>query len=363
MTKTKKKILLIDDDPSVSASLLMLLKDEFDTHAAETVREGVELFEIVHPDVVILDLHLPDSHGLEALRSIRRMDRSAPVVILTGYATLEVVEESMRLGASDCLHKPFNAKALRSRLRELSEEESDRDPEDLVVEEARRESAYGNDVPSPEELASSAFLHDISNPLTSLLAISSMLKESLEDPEKRVKFSDMIGENVAYLSSLVDQWRAFSEPEMLEVDCAPLGVIVENATELVRLRAEAKNVVVTVDAQDLEVQPALNRHATVRILVNLLQNAIEAVDRGAGRVDLRAKSRGGTVEFVVEDNGCGIEPGATQKIFRPRYTTKKKGTGLGLYIARRMIESVNGSISICSRLGRGTTFTVHLPAC
>lgn len=357
LTNTKKKILLIDDDPSVSAALSMLLADEYEPHAAGTAREGVQLFDALQPSVVILDLHLPDQHGLEALRSIRQVDRSVRVIILTGYATLDVVEESMRLGASDCLHKPFDAKALRSRLKELVDEQEAEDPE-MQVEEARGQ--YG---PAEEGLVSSSFLHDVSNPLTSLQALTLLLKEKNNDEETRVKLARMIEQNVAYLGSLVEQWRAFSEPSTLAMDYASLTEIAEEAVGFVSLRAEAKGITVSLDAEQSSLAPQLNRHATARILVNLLQNAIEASPRKSGQVTIRAYPREKAVEFTVCDNGEGISPSERHRIFEARYTTKKKGTGLGLYIARHIIEAANGSISMCSRPGRGTTFTVQLPAC
>lgn len=358
MTNTKKKVLLIDDDPAVSAALSMLLKDEFDTHSAATVRDGVRLFNSLHPNVVVLDLHLPDSHGLQALRSIKSMDRSAAVVILTGFATLEVVEESMRLGACDCLHKPFDGTALIARLRELAEE-----GEDEVAEER---ALYADDRSATQQanaLASSAFLHDITNPLTSLLAISTLLKDSVNDPHKCEQLASSLQKNIEYMSALVDQWRAFSAPETLKEEFASLQDIAERALDLVRQRANAKGVSLSLKLDSPEARPRLNHHAAVRILANLLQNAVEAVDLQGGEVVFRGQAVGDHIEFTVTDNGCGISPAATRMIFQPRYTTKQRGTGLGLYIARNIVEAAHGTISICSRPGRGTSFTVQLPAC
>lgn len=358
MTNTKKKILLIDDDPNVCSALMMLLKDEFDAHAAATVHEGVQMFDSLHPSVVILDLHLPDQHGLDALRSIRRIDRGAPVMILTGFATLENIEESMRLGANDCIHKPFDAADLVSRLREMTTSE----PEPRFGTVA--EMPENTDEDSTGEMVSSAFLHDVSNPLTSLSAVSAMLRDSVDDPKKRERLLDMVEQNVAYMGSLLDQWRAFSEPESLREEYGTLEEIAVQASELVKLRAEARSVSISVDVQKSESKPKLNRHAVARILVNLLQNSIEAVKRNEGKIEFGARTLpDGMVEFTVSDNGVGIAPESTHEIFQPRYTTKKKGKGLGLYIARRIVESANGSISICSRRGRGTTFKVQLPAC
>lgn len=362
MTNTKKKILLIDDDPNVCSSLMMLLKDEFDAHAAATVREGVQMFDSLHPSVVILDLHLPDQHGLDALRSIRRIDRVAPVMILTGFATLETIEESMRLGASDCMHKPFDASDLVSRLRELVTDSRELEKADSFGTVADFPSELGE--ATTGEMVSSAFLHDVSNPLTSLSAISAMLRDGAGDTQKRERLLDMVEQNVAYMGSLLEQWRAFSEPETLREDFGTLEEIVFQSSELVKLRAEARGVTIALDVKNADACPKLNRHAVARILVNLLQNSIEAVKRSEGKIEFNARSLSdGMVEFSVTDNGVGIAPQSTHEIFQPRYTTKKKGKGLGLYIARRIVESAKGSISICSRLGRGTTFKVQLPSC
>lgn len=333
----------------------MLLKDEYEAHSAGTVRDGVRLFDSLQPNLVILDLHLPDEHGLEALRSIREMDRAVQVVILTGFATLEVVEESMRLGASDCLHKPFDARVLRNRLRELTQEGEE--PEGNWVGEAQ--SYY---ISSEESLVSSAFLHDVGNPLTSLQALVLLLSEKYNDPETCRKLTKMVEQNLAYLGSLVEQWRAFSEPQTLMPDYASVADIAEEAAGFVNLRAESKGTVLSVETAQSDLSPRLNRHATARILVNLLQNAIEAVPRESGRVELKARVRDGQAEFMVQDNGPGIAPADRKHIFEARYTTKKKGSGLGLFIARHIVESAKGSIAVCSRPGRGTTFTVLLPA-
>lgn len=341
---------MIDDDPSVREALSMLLKDEFDTHSASNVKDGVRLYNSIHPNAVILDLHLPDQHGLEALRSIRGIDQSAQVIILTGYATLEVVEESMRLGASDCLHKPLDATALRNRLKEL------------IANDAAVKSQSIQGTRSPDEtqhrLASSAFLHDVSNPLMSLRVLSSLLSSKEKDT---AKLSSMIEQNVAYLASLVEQWRAFSEPETLADDFASMAEIVDEAAFFVKLRAEAKKVRLDVSAEESEACPNLNRHAVARILVNIVQNAIEASASEIGLVKFRAQSRNGCVEFVVSDNGTGVGSEDAKKIFEPHFTTKKKGTGLGLYIASKIVNAAKGSIEVCSRPERGTTFTVRFP--
>lgn len=213
---------------------------------------------------------------------------------------------------------------------------------------------------SADNLVSSAFLHDVGNPLTSLNALTLLLKEKDNDSETRLKLVKMIEQNLAYLGSLVDQWRAFSEPQTLAKNYASLVDIVDEVVSFVSLRAEAKGVKLIAMGESSTCGPELNRHAVARILVNIVENAIESAPRKEGRIEFQARRRGDWAEFIVSDNGPGVAPQDTQKIFEPRYTTKRKGTGLGLYIARSIVEAADGSIELCSRPGRGARFAIRL---
>src|SRR5882762_7151128 len=95
----RQQLLLINDDPSIIASLRLLFEGDYDIYDASTVGEGLRLFAAIRPPLVILDLKLPDRWGIEALREIRSINPAAAVVILTGYSTRFAAEESLRLGA------------------------------------------------------------------------------------------------------------------------------------------------------------------------------------------------------------------------------------------------------------------------
>lgn len=109
-------------------------------------------------------------------------------------------------------------------------------------------------------------------------------------------------------------------------------------------------------------QVELDADAVREVLVNLVQNAIEAMPAG-GTVRLKACADAEWVTFSVEDEGPGIPPEAATRIFDPFYTTKQRGTGLGLAICRRIVEAHQGHIWFESGPGRGTTFFVRLPRC
>jgi signal transduction histidine kinase len=98
-----------------------------------------------------------------------------------------------------------------------------------------------------------------------------------------------------------------------------------------------------------------------QVLINLIKNALEAMDEAGGVISLSTMFKGGQVHLSVEDTGKGIEPEIIQDIFNPFFTTKKTGTGLGLAVINKIIEDHHGTISVTSSKGQGTTFTIHLP--
>jgi signal transduction histidine kinase len=97
-----------------------------------------------------------------------------------------------------------------------------------------------------------------------------------------------------------------------------------------------------------------------QVLLNLLLNALQAIDVN-GRIAVTVKTQGTNAIVEVSDNGRGIAPNHLPNIFRPFYTTKGDGTGLGLSLARRIVEDHQGRIDVTSAVGRGTTFAVVLP--
>jgi len=102
------------------------------------------------------------------------------------------------------------------------------------------------------------------------------------------------------------------------------------------------------------------RDQLVQVFLNLVLNAIDAVDRG-GQVELLVERLPGGVEVAVSDTGCGVEPAQAARLFQPYFTTKKHGTGLGLFVTRRLVTDHGGSVWFEPRPGGGTTFRVRLP--
>lgn len=361
--KGKKNLLFIDDDPSVVATLKMLFGRDFNTFNAANAEEGIQLFKELHPDVVILDLRLPGKDGIATLKALRTLDQATPVVIVTGYATQATAEESLRLGASDYVHKPFDAIYLRNRVSELAyQHRKTPDPEPLhtFAESLRRLSEL-----ELTENASSSFLHDVANPLTGLITMSEMLRASSKNqesisPERFQESLQIISDNARYMAALVEHWRAFSEPQTLRLEKVPLGEVLNLTVGLVQGLAADRNVRLEVEPMSTGPELKINRYALARVLANLVQNAIEAVTPGSGVVKITTSRDADAIKIIVSDNGPGIPLSFAKEVFEPRMTTKSRSMGLGLYISKKIVHSNGGDISFRNLPLGGAEFTLTM---
>jgi signal transduction histidine kinase len=365
-TAARSKLLFIDDDPTVLASLNLLLGKQYETFSSSTVKEGLRLFEEVHPEIVLLDLRLPDRSGIEALREIRRMDPTAPVVILTAYSTRIAAEESLRLGATDYINKPFVASELTRKIERLLLSQLMRGKNRQVEQSIRNSVETFCDLKEFQN-ASAAFLHDAVSPLSSLMVGVDLLNQKIKDNKDLMDVDvaalvRMMSTSVSYLRALVEQWRSFSDIHTLMHGKCEARSAVDLAVGQVVDQIHALNILLVVQHPKEKLLVSGNDFALARVLVNLLKNATEAVAPLNGRINVTAARLGGTYQLVVSDNGSGISAEDLDKIFLPRFTTKSKGKGLGLFISKKIVEAMGGKISVQSPGAMaGTDFTIILP--
>ena len=362
----RRKVLLVDDDASVVASLRLFLKSDYEVHSASTVSSGVNLFKSLQPSLVVLDLRLADGDGLDVLRAIRRVDPNAPVIMLTGYASMRTIEESLRLGASDYLHKPFDGHKLKSRINQLMTPVAA--PRQAADDDSESVSVPAHRIIELEQKAqaSSLFLHDAANPVTTALTASQFLCYAIESSPERFSeeirdISNLLYGAMGFISGLFEQSGSIECLRNLEKSKVAVHRIVDLAVDMVRAEAQKNQVTVAVHLQNRNAKVCVNRFAMARVLLNLLRNAIEAVKPGTGRVALKVDVVDGQVEFSVLDNGPGIPPDLMERIFEANFTTKEQGTGLGLYICKRLIENMNGTLTVRNEPNQGCRFAIRIP--
>ncbi|HYY13120.1 MAG TPA: hybrid sensor histidine kinase/response regulator [Chthoniobacterales bacterium] len=371
------QILVIDDEIGPRESLRMLLKPNYQVHTADCVEAGIKLLQEKKPDTIVMDIRMPGISGIEGLRRIREIDPHLSVIMLTGFGALETAKEALRLGANDYISKPFDAGEMRDVIgRNVERTRVQRTSERAAAEIRELNNRLLKELAQKERLASlgqasAEFVHDLGNPLTIVWGYVQLLAKKLEGSENgqtgqtaaSIKELSIIEENVRLCRELLTMWQSYGSVEALPRPIISVSAIVHEVVKAVSAMAMQHGVQLQANVCT---EPCTLKGDAVQIkraIHNIVINAVQASAETKGAVTISCTAKDFYVDLCVEDNGPGIAPTEINKIFDPYFTTKqsKHGTGLGLYIAKKVIEDHNGSIKVDSTPGKGTTFTIRLP--
>lgn len=222
------------------------------------------------------------------------------------------------------------------------------------------EMAQAEHLASLGEIAT-GLAHEIKNPLAAIASALEVLAGQWDLPSSERPILEQVQHQVSRIRGTLDELLNYARPRPLQSTPGDLNLTMEQVVQFLQSQAQAKQI-------RLNWQPAplpllvFDHDQMQRLLMNLLLNAFDAVER-KGKVGVSVTINGpGGVEIRVTDNGPGIEPGQQQNIFRPFYTTKgSRGTGLGLSLCRRIAQSHGGDIRVESQPGAGSSFIVRLP--
>jgi signal transduction histidine kinase len=208
-------------------------------------------------------------------------------------------------------------------------------------------------------LLAAGIAHEVGNPLTSISSMVQMLQRREADPYTLHKLSLVSGQ-LKRIQGTLRELIEFSRPASTARGRVALGEILEEALNIAKYYKRTRGRIAFPEVP-ADLPPLCGvRDQLVQVFLNLILNAIDAVDRD-GVIDLAVGRVAGGVEVTVRDNGCGIAPEQAARLFQPYVTTKKHGTGLGLFVTRRLVTDHGGSVTFESRPGQGTTFRVRLP--
>jgi signal transduction histidine kinase len=349
----ERRVLLLEDDPDDAALVRRSLRGSpYSTVWCERMVLALERLKAGGVDVILCDLHLPDSSGLETVQRLKAAARGVPIVVLTGSVGAEDGLESVRAGAQDYLSKDelVGPHLVRTLSFACERQEIDRFKEELVRMVA----------------------HELRSPAATAVSCLDLLREEYAralPPEAREmlqKADQSLGHLLAVLDDLAQAHRAGLGRLTIAITDVDAAAAVREAAEALTGRARARGITLAVEAPPVgkvHADPARLR----QVLTNLADNALKFTEPG-GRVTLTVgpHDRTDCAQFAVVDTGPGIAPEEAAKVFDKLYQAplgrKAGGLGLGLYIAREFVQLQGGMIWVESRPGVGTAFRFTLPS-
>jgi signal transduction histidine kinase len=375
--RNNASILIVDDNPANCDMLSRRLgRQGYTCTHTYTGKQAIEMIERQMPDIVLLDMMMPEMGGLEVLRILRqRYDSvSLPVLMVTARNEGEDVVAAFEAGANDYIEKPVDFPVLLARLRHhLEHKRLDDEVESsrARLEEQNRALELGNQY---KVNFLSSMSHELRTPLNAVLGFSEVLLDELLGPlnEKQKQYCQEIYNSGSYLLLIINDLLDLSKIEAGKLELirqtTDIASLVESAMGMVREKALRRGVELL---SDVDAQVGMAQWDALRVkqmLINLLGNAIKFTEAGK-QIRLSAQL-GGDNEVVlsVADQGCGIAKEDLERIFRPFEQAKTpmkmrtvEGTGLGLALVSRLVSLHGGRVEVHSELGVGSRFTLYLP--
>jgi signal transduction histidine kinase len=206
--------------------------------------------------------------------------------------------------------------------------------------------------------------HEIKNPLNAIVLRLDLLKAraiSGAPEEELIPEIDVLSREVLRLDRVVKTFLDFSRPVKVHFEEIDLSALAGEVAHLMKPQAERSNVVLTCEGSADSSTMRGDADMLKQAVLNLVTNALEAM-KGGGRLRIAVEKQGEFVCLVIEDNGPGIAPELRDKVFQLYFTTKERGSGIGLAMTYRAVQLHNGTVEFVSEAGRGTTFRLKFPA-
>lgn len=371
------RILIVDDEAPMVRLLEQLLAHAGYRNLRGTTdpREVEKCCFEFQPDLILLDLRMPQLDGVQVLKRLkrRRTDHFLPVLVLTADLSRQSKRAALEAGASDFLTKPFDQSELLLRTRNLIEmrflhRDLRRQNENLEAQIEERT----HQLLEAEKLATMGNLlagvaHELSSPLSVILGQVGLFGATACDARAMERIND-IGEAAERCVRIVRSFLTMARRHPPERSHVSLNHLLRDAVELLSFELRIANIEVQFDLEsDLPLVWA-DGHQLKQVLVNLVTNARQALQDSPPPRRLsfvtRSEAPGQGVRIEVADSGPGIPPALRARVFEPFFTTKPdgEGTGLGLALARGIVEGHGGTIRVDIRPGEGARFVIGLPA-
>jgi signal transduction histidine kinase len=342
-------------------------------YEVRTVENGMTALALLRQgaaDVALVDLLLADVDGLQVLKESQSLPTRVPIILFTAFGGVKTAVESMKAGAVDYLLKPLQqSEVLRALEAALARSAGTAD----AVAELEAQLRQAQKLASLGRLTS-AVAHELNNHMTVMLGYSRLILEHMDrDDPLRESLSEIhkASERSATLTRQLLTFSRKHQPAAVPLD---LNAVVSSIQNMLQ-RLVGKEIMVATLLEPNLPRIMADPAQLEQVLLNLAINARDAMPRG-GRLTLATANASpeeisnghlGAQELPlhvvlrVSDTGQGMDAATQTQLFRPFFTTKPEGTGLGLVIVREIVQHAGGKIRVASAPGQGTTFSLYLP--
>lgn len=373
------KILLVDDDARVVEAFSLFLANEgYQILSAHDGRTALQIIAEQQPDIVVLDVMLPDLDGIAVCREIKESPatRFLPVILVTGVAERDRRLNGLRAGADDFLDKPIDPLELTVRVRALvrtkqlyDQLEANRRELEQRVEERTQELREANKrLQALSEVKGNVLAlvsHELRTPLhKAKQAFEVISQPGIDDGTKALMFTNA-GLAFDVLEFRLDEVESFSDPTDLKITPASVAVMLRGAVE--RIRPLRRN---DVDRLHFEVPRGLppvmvDPLRMMRVLAHLIDNALKFSDEGP--VEVTVVLHDEDVLLEITDQGDGVDPAEMELLFsplrqhEPTSTRRHGGMGMGLALVKAVLDAHGIALKFDSKPRKGTRVSFALP--
>lgn len=345
----KPRILLAEDNSEVRDFIRSLLEPRFEVELAE---DGAAAWAAVRehaPDLIVSDVMMPGMSGTELCQGVKNdpVLRSIPVILLTAKVGSEATLEAYSHGADDFVAKPFHPRVLMARIRAQLNLRA------MALHLAMQEKM------AVVGTMSAGILHEVRNPVNAILNASRALTTNELDGDIRRQLLEVIADAAVRIDEITSALDTHARPAEAGVTGAcDLQAGMEATLRLLRYRLDSVEVHRDFAADHLARAQA---GPVNQVLLNLVDNALRI---GADNLWLSIRQVEEILVVTVGDDGPGVPEEDLERVFDPFFTNRPDGggTGLGLYLSRRMIEEAEGTLTVENREGGGAVFTMTVPA-
>ena len=358
-------ILIIDDVPQNIILLKQILEiKNFLVITANSSQEALQILKTSVPDLILLDVIMPEVNGFDFCRILKEneLTKEIPVIFLSALSDMETKLQGLKLGSVDYITKPFDSDELIERVK-IHLKIKDLEKENKRVIELLQRSNL------EKEKLFQVITHDMKSPLTSIILYAEMMRNNAEEikPEKIKKFSDSIYNSCNKILDLIRELTQLTKVEtnlhLQEISEFNLYDFIFNISDLFQSITDKKNIKIKIHSENKNLKIKQDQRKLNHVLSNLISNSIK-FSKPESNILIQFHIKLEKLFIQIIDEGIGIPESLLNNLF-DRFskahrsgTNGEEGTGLGMYITRDFIVSMNGQIQIESKVNRGTTVTL-----